>query len=171
MKMPPLLIHPCRSILSSLSSLTPPTSPSLLPHIPLSYYALVSITRFVDANKMREASKEKLTQVTVNHVTADGKVHRFRVIDRADHLTSREWNNVVAAFVTGQSWQFKMWKWKEPAELFHNIKGFYIKWADEAIRGEAQNWNVSHLNIHRSKRHTDRAVVQHFWDQLLGGEH
>ncbi|RKP11610.1 RNA pol II accessory factor, Cdc73 family-domain-containing protein [Piptocephalis cylindrospora] len=77
---------------------------------------------FVDANKMREESKEKPTQVTVTHVSGDGKTHRFRVIDRADHLTSREWNNVVAALVTGQAWQFKMWKWKEPAELFHNLK-------------------------------------------------
>ena len=42
-----------------------------------------------------------------------------------------DWENVVAVFVQGESWQFKGWKWESPVELFSHVKGFWLKYEDE----------------------------------------
>lgn len=76
------------------------------------------------------------------------------------------WNRVIAVFTTGQSWQFKAYKWNDPKELFKNVMGVYVRWHNEPQSVNVRDWNVTELQVDRNKRHTDKQVVSHFWRQL-----
>lgn len=76
------------------------------------------------------------------------------------------WNRVVAVFTTGQGWQFKAYKWNDPKELFKNAMGVYVRWHNEPQNPNIRDWNVTELQVDRTKRHTDKQVVSHFWRQL-----
>ncbi|KAG8727134.1 accessory factor associated with RNA polymerase II [Ceratobasidium sp. 423] len=74
------------------------------------------------------------------------------------------WDRVVCVLTTGQQWQFKPYKWSEPRQLFHNVKGMYIKWRNDT--SQVKDWNVSTLEIDQHKRHVDKQVVASFWREL-----
>jgi parafibromin len=46
------------------------------------------------------------------------------------------------------------------------VKGYYLKYTDEQTKDTVQRWNVTILEVHKYKRHTDRVVVGEFWDTL-----
>lgn len=62
--------------------------------------------------------------------TALGKAQRYFVVDNVESLEKlggkegkdAVWDRVVCVFTTGQEWQFKAYKWKQPKELFHHGK-------------------------------------------------
>lgn len=102
---------------------------------------------------------------------------RILVVDSADAVTrlggssasapgTDPWNRVIAVFTTGQAWQFKTYKWNEPRELFKNVMGVYVRWHNEPQNPNIRDWNVVELQIDRTKRHTDKQTVSHFWRQL-----
>ncbi|KAN0064688.1 accessory factor associated with RNA polymerase II [Thecaphora frezii] len=76
------------------------------------------------------------------------------------------WNRVVAVFTTGQAWQFRTYKWAEPRELFKNVMGVYVRWHNEPQNINVREWNVTELQVDRTKRHTDKQVVAFFWRSL-----
>jgi hypothetical protein len=92
--------------------------------------------------------------------------HTFIVIDNVNRLKLEDWNSVVAVFAQGEAYQFKGWKWASPVDLFSKVKGFHLKYEDEAVQGEVKKWNVEILNISKSKRHLDSAAVVQFWNSL-----
>ncbi|EJU05870.1 CDC73-domain-containing protein [Dacryopinax primogenitus] len=76
------------------------------------------------------------------------------------------WDRVVCVLTTGQSWQFKPYKWPDPKQLFHHVKGVYVQWAHEPSNASVKDWNVSVLKIDQSRRHVDKSVVAQFWKEL-----
>ncbi|KAE8249206.1 hypothetical protein A4X13_0g5300 [Tilletia indica] len=76
------------------------------------------------------------------------------------------WNRVVAVFTTGQLWQFKSYKYKEPRELFKHAMGVHVRYSNETLIPIINDWNITQLQIEPSKRHTDKQLVGHFWRTL-----
>lgn len=108
---------------------------------------------------------------------------RFLVVDNADALqrlsgsgprgkeagsesSDEVWNRVVAVFTTGQLWQFKSYKYKEPRELFKHSMGVNVRYSNENLVPIIRDWNITQLQIEPSKRHTDKQLVGHFWRTL-----
>lgn len=88
------------------------------------------------------------------------------MIDSTTKMSTKDWSRVVAVFVLGQAWQFKDWHWSSPVELFSNVRGFYLKYDDDALPAEVKSWNVKILTISKSKRHLDKTAALQFWNAL-----
>ena len=67
---------------------------------------------------------------------------------------------------TGQEWQFRPYKYTEPKELFHHVKGIYPKWTNDPPNPKLATWNVNELKIDPVKRHIDKSTVSDFWRAL-----
>ncbi|GJN94099.1 hypothetical protein Rhopal_007173-T1 [Rhodotorula paludigena] len=101
---------------------------------------------------------------------------RYFVVDGVEALSKfggagkldEAWDRVVCVMTTGQEWQFKPYKWKEPKELFHHVKGIYPQWTSDPPNDKVKSWNVSELKIDPHKRHIDKSTVADFWRQLEG---
>ncbi|GAA5902403.1 Cdc73p [Sporobolomyces salmoneus] len=123
--------------------------------------------------------------VQVNHARATGgagggkgavetRMARYFVVDSVDALEKlagqgkgqEAWDRVVCVMTTGQEWQFKSYKWQEPKQLFHNVKGVYPQWSTDPLNPKIKAWNVSELRIDPHKRHIDKSVVADFWRGL-----
>ncbi|WFC94066.1 accessory factor associated with RNA polymerase II [Malassezia brasiliensis] len=76
------------------------------------------------------------------------------------------WNRVIAVFTTGQTWQFKAYRWNDPRDLFKNAMGVYVRWNNDAPNPQVRDWNVTELQVDRTKRHTDKQLVAFFWRTL-----
>lgn len=53
---------------------------------------------------------------------------RFILVEGPEQFKPEYWNRVVAVFTTGQTWQFKNYKWSNPNELFKHVLGVYLGW-------------------------------------------
>ncbi|GAA5841040.1 hypothetical protein JCM3766R1_006645 [Sporobolomyces carnicolor] len=118
--------------------------------------------------------------VQVNHARASSgggietRQARYFVVDSVDALEklagqgkgAEAWDRVVCVMTTGQEWQFKGYKWSEPKELFHNVKGVYPQWSSDPSNAKVKSWNVAELRIEPLKRHRDKSVVADFWKNL-----
>lgn len=71
----------------------------------------------------------------------------YKLIDDPIKLTNEEWERVGAVFVTGQLWQFKDWKYTEPAELFHHVLGIHLMYDDRHPPTTIQSWNCKLLKV------------------------
>lgn len=103
-----------------------------------------------------------------NNQPTSARGGRFLVVDNVDSLQKLAggqdvWQRVVVVFTTGQTWQFKNYYWSEPRELFKNVMGVYARWNNEPKNANVRDWPITELMIDRSKRHTDRQVISHFW--------
>ncbi|KAH0555982.1 hypothetical protein GP486_006077, partial [Trichoglossum hirsutum] len=56
---------------------------------------------------------------------------RFILVDTPEQFKPDYWSRVVGVFTTGQTWQFKSYKWQSPSDLFRNVLGIYV-----GLRGE-----------------------------------
>lgn len=91
---------------------------------------------------------------------------KYHVLDNVTKIPPDQWYRVVAVFATGADWQFRDWPWKQPAEIFDNVKGFHLFYDDEALNAKIAKWNVHKLAISKIKRYRDRSVVTDFWETL-----
>ncbi|PKI83003.1 Cdc73p [Malassezia vespertilionis] len=57
------------------------------------------------------------------------------------------WNRVIAVFTTGQTWQFKGYRWSDPRDLFRHAMGVYVRWNNEAPNPQIRDWNVTDLQL------------------------
>ncbi|QSS66703.1 cell division control protein [Histoplasma capsulatum] len=73
-----------------------------------------------------------------NH--AHHKPTRFILVDSPADFKPDYWNRVVAVFTTGQTWQFKSYKWSSPPELFKHATGIYVGWRGEEVPREVKGW-------------------------------
>ena len=88
---------------------------------------------------------------------------KFKIINDPRKLESSDWDRVVAVFCTGQTWQFKDWKWSTPVELFKNVLGIHLNVDDQVINPTVQSWNCKVIKIHPHKRHLDQSSSNEFW--------
>ncbi|PPQ71701.1 hypothetical protein CVT24_007898 [Panaeolus cyanescens] len=107
------------------------------------------------------------------HIDASGKEMRHKttyfVVDSVEALSkfgTDAWDRVVCVMTTGQQWQFRPYKWNEPRQLFHNVKGIYVSWSNDPPNTKIKDWNVETLKIDPHRRHVDKQVVAHFWKTL-----
>ncbi|BGP58458.1 hypothetical protein JCM8202_005435 [Rhodotorula sphaerocarpa] len=152
---------------------------------------LLEESRFVPSEDARRDAAGASTAyvaedvIQINHARATGSVGgagnetrnaRYFVVDSVEALSKfggagkldEAWDRVVCVMTTGQEWQFKPYKWKEPKELFHHVKGVYPQWTSDPPNAKIRSWNVNELRIDRSKRHIDKSTVADFWRQLEG---
>ncbi|GAA5883032.1 hypothetical protein JCM16303_006800 [Sporobolomyces ruberrimus] len=127
----------------------------------------------VQINHQRASGSAQNGQGGANK-SVETRMARYFVVDTVEALgkfggTGREeeaWDRVVCVMTTGQEWQFKPYKWKEPKELFQNVKGVYPQWSSDPMNAKIKAWNVSELRIDPHKRHIDKSVVADFWRSL-----
>ncbi|KAG8967273.1 accessory factor associated with RNA polymerase II [Tulasnella sp. 425] len=88
------------------------------------------------------------------HIDSSGKEIETRIkyfaVDGVDALAKfgpDAWDRVVCVMTTGQEWQFKPYKWTEPKQLFHNVKGIYFSWMSDPPNPRIKDWNVSELKV------------------------
>ncbi|KAG9765954.1 CDC73-domain-containing protein, partial [Aureobasidium melanogenum] len=72
---------------------------------------------------------------------------RFILVESPDNFKPDYWNRVVAVFTTGQAWQFKGYKWSQPAELFSHALGVYVGWRNELLPDTIKGWGRGVLNV------------------------
>ncbi|KIJ32428.1 hypothetical protein M422DRAFT_70583 [Sphaerobolus stellatus SS14] len=106
-------------------------------------------------------------------VDATGKetesFQRYVIVDGVDALKKfgeDPWDRVICVMTTGQAWQFRPYKWSEPRQLFHHVKGIYVSWSNDPANTKIKDWNVSEIKIDPHRRHVDKSVVAHFWKML-----
>uniref|UniRef100_A0A915NKF7 Parafibromin n=1 Tax=Meloidogyne floridensis TaxID=298350 RepID=A0A915NKF7_9BILA len=122
--------------------------------------------RFVSSEEKKRTysrrDNELLLQIQKNNVTVP-----YRVIDNPTRLKDDEWERIVAVFVQGPAWQFKGWKWNgNPVEIFSNVAAFHLKFEEQKMDPNVAKWSVNVLQLSRTKRHLDRAILQRFWEIL-----
>ncbi|KAH7099821.1 RNA polymerase II-associated protein [Auriculariales sp. MPI-PUGE-AT-0066] len=108
------------------------------------------------------------------HIAAGGKEVETRlkyfVVDSVEALAKfgngDPWDRVVCVMTTGQAWQFRPYKWSEPLQLFHNVKGIYVSWANDPPNPKIKDWNVAEVKIDQYRRHVDKSTVAAFWKTI-----
>jgi parafibromin len=130
------------------------------------------------------------SQTTANllHITrplqsldASGRPYRFIIVDSPEQFKPDYWNRVVAVFTTGQVWQFRGYKWREPQELFGHVLGIYVGERGGQVPSEVKGWGsgVKSFFVDRwderahgsavdqstreGRRWRDREVVEEVW--------
>ena len=96
---------------------------------------------------------------------------RFILVDSPDNFRPDYWSRVVAVFTTGQTWQFKNYKWQSPAELFSHALGVYVGWRGEVVPDTVKGWGRGVLSVQidkGSQRWRDREVVEDVWSAVEG---
>ncbi|KIW06071.1 uncharacterized protein PV09_03243 [Verruconis gallopava] len=100
---------------------------------------------------------------------------RFILVDTPDQFKPDYWQRVVAVFTTGQTWQFKSYKWQNPAELFSHALGIYLGWTGDAVPDTVKGWGrmvrtafVDKWTPHQGEkgRWRDREVVEGLWKAI-----
>ena len=95
----------------------------------------------------------------------------FTLVDSPDNFRPDYWSRVVAVFTTGQTWQFKNYKWQNPAELFAHALGVYVGWRGEVVPDTVKGWGRGVLTVQIDKgnqRWRDREVVEDIWGAVEG---
>lgn len=119
--------------------------------------------------------------------TAQRKATLFILVDSTADFKPDYWNRVVAVFTTGQTWQFKSYKWSSPPELFKHATGIYVGWRGDDVPREVKGWGrgVRTFAIDRwdeksamtpgaggtggTGRWRDRGVVEDIWATIEEG--
>lgn len=100
---------------------------------------------------------------------------RFILVDTPEQFKPDYWSRVVGVFTTGQTWQFKSYKWQSAPELFKNALGIYIGWRGEDVPSTVKGWGrgVTSAQIEKWNNNTgtqgrwrDREVVEGIWGQI-----
>lgn len=100
---------------------------------------------------------------------------RFILVDSSDQFKPEYWQRVVAVFTTGQAWQFKSYKWTQPAELFSHALGIYVGWRGDEVPASVKSWGRSVVGIELDKwsnaqgtngRWRDREVMESVWSAI-----
>ncbi|GAB7352036.1 hypothetical protein MBLNU459_g2549t1 [Dothideomycetes sp. NU459] len=100
---------------------------------------------------------------------------RFILVETPDNFKPDYWSRVVAVFTTGQAWQFKGYKWQNPADLFSHALGVYVGWRNEGVPDSVKGWGRSVLSVGVDKwregqtnqqRYRDRETVEEVWSAI-----
>ncbi|KAJ5666839.1 hypothetical protein N7462_011248 [Penicillium macrosclerotiorum] len=108
------------------------------------------------------------------------KPTKFILVDGTSNFKPEYWSRLVAVFTTGQTWQFKSYKWSSPPELFKHATGIYVGWRGEEVPGQVKGWGrgVNSFAVERwdeksgkngPNRWRDREVVEGIWTAIEEG--
>ncbi|EQC37358.1 hypothetical protein SDRG_05575 [Saprolegnia diclina VS20] len=117
------------------------------------------------AQKKAEGCR-KSASILINY-TDNEETHQFRIVDSVARLNDKEWKSIVGVIVSGQTWQFKDWKWNFPMEVFKRACGIHIYSHGTTLNEEIKKWDVKILMIHPHKRHLDKVAAREFWAHLF----
>ncbi|KAK2759487.1 accessory factor associated with RNA polymerase II [Arachnomyces sp. PD_36] len=123
---------------------------------------------------------------TSTSTTSAVRPTRFIVVDSTSNFRPDYWPRLVAVFTTGQTWQFKSYKWSSPPELFKHATGIYVGWRGEDVPREVKGWGrgVRSFAVDRwdeksaagiaagtggAGRWRDREVVEGIWSAIEEG--
>ncbi|KAK5686442.1 accessory factor associated with RNA polymerase II [Elasticomyces elasticus] len=96
---------------------------------------------------------------------------RFILVDDPASFRPDYWERLVAVFTTGQTWQFKNYKWQQPADLFSHALGIYVGWKGELVPDTVKGWGRGVMVAQIDKggnRWRDREVVEDVWRGIEG---
>lgn len=108
------------------------------------------------------------------------KPTKFILVDGTTNFKPEYWSRLVAVFTTGQTWQFKSYKWSSPPELFKHATGIYVGWRGEEVPAQVKGWGrgvesfaVERWDekggIHGGGRWRDREIVEGIWTAIEEG--
>ncbi|KAJ5640944.1 hypothetical protein N7528_000569 [Penicillium herquei] len=108
------------------------------------------------------------------------KPTKFILVDGTTNFKPEYWSRLVAVFTTGQTWQFKSYKWSSPPELFKHATGVYVGWRGEELPPTVKGWGrgVQSFAVERwdekggisgSGRWRDREIVEGIWTAIEEG--
>ncbi len=141
-----------------------------------------NIKSFLEAG--RYVPPDNNSQATMLHITRimkdidPARPMRFILVEGPEQFKPEYWNRVVAVFTTGQTWQFKNYRWSNPGDLFRHVLGIYVGWRGEQAPEAVQGWGhrvmacaVDKVDRHRdpsadTSRWRDREVVEAIWKAI-----
>src|SRR5690606_34260339 len=103
---------------------------------------------------------------------------RFILVEGPEQFKPEYWNRVVAVFTTGQTWQFKNYRWSQPTELFKHVLGVYLGWRGEqppesirvfghrVLTCFVEKWRDPSQTGAETSRWRDREVVESIWKAI-----
>ncbi|CAM9488590.1 unnamed protein product [Ectocarpus fasciculatus] len=122
---------------------------------------------FISAEEKRNSGATRESFMLFQHTdTSTGKVKVFKLMDNPTTLSPDDWHRVVAVFVSGQTWQFKGWKWSSPVDLLKNVMGVHLTFDDRPIDNNILSWNCKTIKIKQFERHQDAGASMSFWKML-----
>lgn len=123
--------------------------------------------KYVTLEEKRAQGNTRENEVLVQRIKDGQTTVPYRIIDNPSKLNAQDWSRVVAVFVMGPAWQFKGWPWDgNPVEIFSKICAFHLRFDEMKLDANVARWAVTVLNLSRTKRHLDRAVLMTFWETL-----
>jgi len=102
---------------------------------------------------------------------------RFILVDSPEQFKPDYWDRVVAVLTTGQTWQFKNYKWNNAMDLFKHAMGIYVGWKGDEVPDTVKGWGRSVVCVGVDKwiegrkgegRWRDREVVEAVWGHVEG---
>jgi parafibromin len=140
-------------------------------------------SKYVPAESLNASSSSSASMLHINRLLKDidpNRPTRFVLVEGPEKFKPEYWSRVVAVFTTGQTWQFKNYKWSNPHELFRRIPGIYVGWRQDPPPETVQSWGhrVTPVGVERwkdigpnavdSSRWRDREVVDQIWRVIEG---
>ncbi|KAI0022346.1 putative Pol II transcription elongation factor subunit Cdc73 [Xylariomycetidae sp. FL0641] len=105
---------------------------------------------YVPPDSLAASSGSSSNMIQLSRVMKDidpNRPLRFYVVDGIEAFKPDYWNRVVAVFTTGQTWQFKNYRWSNPTELFRHVPGVYVGWRGEQPPEPVRAWGHRVLNV------------------------
>lgn len=179
---PIILLSPSASSLIRMSNVksflqdgvfVPPDHPTLA--MSTSNNILLDVTRPLGGASTTSTASSRPAQPSSRKPT------RFILVDSTANFRPDYWNRLVAVFTTGQTWQFKSYKWSSPPELFKHATGIYVGWRGEDVPREVkgwgrgvqsfavERWDEKGGGVHGTGRWRDREVVEGIWSAIEEG--
>lgn len=180
---PIILLSPSASSLIRMSNIrsfledgvfVPPDHPSVATSTPSNILQIVRPLRISTDPSNPNAAGSVGSQTVVKKPT------RFILVDTTANFKPDYWQRLVAVFTTGQTWQFKSYKWTTGHELFKHVTGIYVGWRGEDPPREVKGWGRGVKTFvverwdekggaHGAGRWRDREVVEGIWMAIEEG--
>ncbi|KAI1641061.1 putative Pol II transcription elongation factor subunit Cdc73 [Biscogniauxia mediterranea] len=137
--------------------------------------------QYVPPDSLAASSSTGASMLHINRLMKEidpNRPMRFILVEGPEQFKPEYWSRVVAVFTTGQSWQFKNYKWSNPTELFRHVPGIYVGWRGEQPPESVRSWGHRVLNISvdrwkdsgltgmDSSRWRDREAVEGIWKMI-----
>ncbi|KAI0873575.1 RNA pol II accessory factor, Cdc73 family-domain-containing protein [Hypoxylon argillaceum] len=137
--------------------------------------------QYVPPNSLTATSSTTANMLHINRLMKDidtNRPMRFILVEGTEQFKPEYWNRVVAVFTTGQTWQFKNYKWSNPTELFRHVPGIYVGWRGEQPPESVRAWGHRVMNVAvdrwknpgtttvDSSRWRDREAVEGVWKAI-----
>ena len=107
--------------------------------------------------------KKKAKTELVLRSLSDSATVGYKITDDPSKFTDEEWERVVAVFVTGQTWQFRGWKYDNPTDLMQRVLGVHLMYDDRQPPPTIQSWNCKILKVNQYKPHLNAGALREFW--------